>query len=534
MCRSAARILILVTLVAFGACKDSTSPPVPTTLTISASSTTLEALGATVQLTSQVLDKKGKVMTGVPITWSSSNQAVGSVSSSGLVTAVGQGSVSITAIADAAQGSVNISVTQKPASLEKARGDAQEGTVGEALSQEPTVRVLDARSNPIPGASVAFSVEEGGGSVSTGSVASSSVGEAAVSWTLGTDASLAQKLTVSIGGVSTEFSATAAPGPKAELTVEAGDSQTGEALQALDTKLVVGVTDQYGNPISGVEVQWSTGNGSGSVVPTSGTTGAGGQAETTWTLGPLVGTQVATAAVEGLESGSLSATATAPPISEISISPADPFLEVGGTTQLTATALTAEAIELLGIVFSWISSDPTTVSVDQNGLVTGIQAGTATISAGYGGTVGSATVTVTGAGQPTGVRIEIPDSATAGQTVQAELILNTAGVPHAVGAVDITLEWDMSVLTLGDWSEFDDTYWWTGLRWSTTGRLRVVVSVPAGLTGEVTILKFPFQVTGSSGSETDISLSVERAISALTFLEIATTLPGHGIRIEVR
>jgi len=533
MFRPAARILILASLAALGGCKDSTSPPVPTTLTVSAPWTTFEALGVTLQLTAQVMDKKGKVMSGVPVSWSSGNQAVGSVSSSGLVTAIGQGSVTITATAADARGTVALTVTQKPTSLEKVRGDAQEGTVGEALSLNPAVRVLDSQGNPIPGISIGFSVTSGGGSASSGSVGSSPGGEAAVTWILGTDASLGQRLTASVEGISAEFSATAAPGPMAELKVEAGNGQTGEALQALGNKLVAGITDQYGNPIAGIEVQWSTGSGSGSVAPASGDTDSEGKAEVIWTLGPLVGAQEAGATVEGRGSIAYSATATAPPIGQISITPPNPFLEVGGLAQLTATAQTAEGVQLLGIVFSWVSSDPSTASVDQNGVVTGLQAGTATISAGYGGAVGSTAVSVTGTAQQTGIRIEVTSPATPGQTVQAELILNTAGVPHAVGAVAITLEWDLNVLTLGDWSGFAGDYRWTGLRWTTTGRLRLVVSVPTGLTGEITILRFPMRVVGGSGSGTDISLSVDRAISALTFLEIGNEFPGLGTRLEV-
>ena len=350
----AARILVLASLVAMGACKDSTSPPVPATLTVSAPWTTFEALGVTLQLTAQVMDKKGKVMSGVPITWSSSNASVASVSaSSGLVTAVGQGSVTITATAEAALGTVGLTVTQEPASLQKVSGDAQEGTVGEALAQNPVVRVLDSQGNPIPGVSVGFSVTAGGGSVSTGTVTGNSGGEAGVIWTLGTDASLDHTLTASVGGFSAEFSATALPGPASELTAESGNGQTGEALTILANSRGVAVWDQYGNPVSGVEVQWSAGTGSGSVAPTSGETDSEGEFGGAWTLGPLVGAQQATASVEGLESVSFSATATAPPIAGITITPPHPLIEVGGIVQLTATALTAEGVQLSGIVFSF-------------------------------------------------------------------------------------------------------------------------------------------------------------------------------------
>ncbi len=533
MFRLGSVVLVLSLVIGFGSCSDSSSPPVATSITVLAPGTTLNALGLTLQLTAQVMDKKGKVMTGVPVSWSSSDNGLATVSSSGLVTAVGRGSVTITATAESANGSVNLTISQDPASLVKVRGDFQEGIVGQALSEAPSVRVLDSQGHPIPTVTVSFFVTAGGGSVSGEMKACDSAGEAAVDWTLGTDAGTGQTLTATVGALSAEFSATALAGPAAALAIQSGNEQTAQTLQSLEHPLVVAVEDQFGNEVSGAVVQWATGSGSGQLLPASGQTNEDGSATSLWTLGPLVGVQSASATVETLGTVSFSAVAQVPPLIEILVLPSNPFIVTGESVQLSATATAVGGVELLGVPFAWTSSDPTVAAVDQDGMVTAQGAGTATISAKAGESDGTTTVTVSSKPQQPGVRIEVPATAVTGQTVQARLILNTAGIPHSVGALSVTIEWDSAVIGLDDGGSFESDYRWNALVWTSAGRLKIAFSVPLGLTGEVQIFQFPIRVGGPSGSASDLVLTVDRAISALTFQEIGSTLPAISARLEV-
>lgn len=70
--------------------------------------------------------------------------------------------------------------------LSKAAGDQQSTNAGTAVTVSPAVRVTDAHDNPVPGITVTFTVDSGGGSVVGATVATDANGLAAVGqWTLG-------------------------------------------------------------------------------------------------------------------------------------------------------------------------------------------------------------------------------------------------------------------------------------------------------------------------------------------------------------
>lgn len=71
----------------------------------------------------------------------------------------------------------------------------------------------------------------------------------------------------------------------------------------------------------------------------------------------------------------------------------DPFVEVGGTLQLTAVVTDAQGAELSGRRVTWESSNPAVAAV-QDGVVTGRSLGRATITATSGNVVDSVLVTV--------------------------------------------------------------------------------------------------------------------------------------------
>ena len=118
--------------------------------------------------------------------------------------AVATGETSVVATAGAATASATVAVEQVPASVETEGDDLRD------LPPATTVRVSavvrDRNGHSVSGASVAFLVNEGGGTVEPESVPTDAEGRAEANWTLG--ASGIQTLSATAGAVSARFSAT--------------------------------------------------------------------------------------------------------------------------------------------------------------------------------------------------------------------------------------------------------------------------------------------------------------------------------------
>ncbi|MHC4089453.1 MAG: leucine-rich repeat domain-containing protein [Planctomycetota bacterium] len=87
-------------------------PPTVASVVVTPDAATLVSLGETVQLAASAQDAGGNAIPGKTFTWSSSDEGLAAVSSSGLVTAVANGSVTITATADGVNRTAAIEVDQ--------------------------------------------------------------------------------------------------------------------------------------------------------------------------------------------------------------------------------------------------------------------------------------------------------------------------------------------------------------------------------------------------------------------------------------
>ncbi|PYP69158.1 MAG: hypothetical protein DMD41_17290, partial [Gemmatimonadetes bacterium] len=98
--------------------------------------------------------------------------------------------------------------------------------------------------------------------------------------------------------------------------------------------------------------------------------------------------------LSNIASGSTAATTAPAAVAAVSVSPASVSLAAGASQQLTATLKDSAGMVLTGPTLTWASSTGAVATVNDSGLVTGVAAGTATISATSGGVTGTATVTV--------------------------------------------------------------------------------------------------------------------------------------------
>ncbi len=189
------------------ACGDSTSSPTPSRLVVTPSSFTLDAVGATLQFSARLEDKKGKEITGAAISWTTTNPEIASVDPSGLVTALRPGSSAVQASAEGITGRATVSVDPAPNQMGKVAGDLQFGTLRQILPTQPTVEVLDSNGNPIQGKFVTFSVIVGGGIATPGQVQTGVDGRASTVWQLGCSNENPQRLEAKIGSLTVSFTA---------------------------------------------------------------------------------------------------------------------------------------------------------------------------------------------------------------------------------------------------------------------------------------------------------------------------------------
>jgi hypothetical protein len=303
-------------------CVTGVEPPVATTLTLSLTSLSFDAVGASQTVTATVRDQRGQTMT-VTIAWSSSSAAVVVTPAAGSATlvAAANGSAVITATTGTLQATINVQVAQVPVAPVKLSGDLQTGTVGAPLPAPLQVRVQDRLGAPIAGHPVTFAVLQGGGSVAAGTVTTGGDGTASTLWTLGPGASASHQVSAVTGnGLSAVFTATAQPGAPAELVATAGQGQSAVVGTPVPVAPAVQVRDGFGNPVPGIAVGFAVGSGGGSVAGGSAvTTGGGFAAAGGWTLGTTAGPNTLLATVPGLPPLTFTATGQPGPPAAVAV-----------------------------------------------------------------------------------------------------------------------------------------------------------------------------------------------------------------------
>ena len=168
--------------------------------------------------------------------------------------------------------------------------------------------------------------------------------------------------------------------------------------------------DSTGTALGGRVITWASSNTAVASVDGSGLA-----------TGAAAGSATITATSEG-QSGTaaLTVTAVTVPVASVTVSPASAAVPAGQTVQLTATSKDASGNALTGRSITWTSSNGSVATVSSNGLVSGVAAGSATITATSEGKSGTAAITVTAVSVPVASVTVSPASASVpgGQTVQ--------------------------------------------------------------------------------------------------------------------
>ncbi len=290
------------------------------------------AAGGTVTVTAQLVDAYGNAVpaAGRTVTWSSTGggsfaSPTSTTDAAGIASVVFTTSTTsgVTHTVTAADGTVTGTsggvVTQvgAAASIIKSGADGVSLAAGSAVTPLPSVRVVDANGNGVPGIAVTFAVTAGGGAVTGETATTDATGAAVVgSWTLGTAVG-ANTLGVTAGSLSATFTVTGTVGP-----ASAAGTQITTANAALTSGSITTVTvqlkDQYGNDVTtgGATVTLSTDLGTVGAVTDVGNgtytadlthTGTDGTATVTGTLN---GAPIADNAVVTFQAGGIQRTWT--------------------------------------------------------------------------------------------------------------------------------------------------------------------------------------------------------------------------------
>ena len=192
--------------------------------------------------------------------------------------------------------------------------------------------------------------------------------------------------------------------------------------------------DGSGNALTGRVVTWATDNAAVATVNGSGlvTGGGAGAATVTATSEGMSGVAAVTVALANAA------------VAAVTVTPATASVTAGQTAQLTATPQDASGTPLAGRVVTWSSSNASVATVTGSGLVAGVAAGPATITATSEGKSGTAAITVTAAATNPGA---VTDLAVTGVT-DSSVTLAFTEVTDGTGApASYDVRWAAGTIT---------------------------------------------------------------------------------------
>jgi uncharacterized protein YjdB len=344
-------------------------PPPPAsvaTVTVSPEAVAL-AVGDEQKMTATARTADDSVLTGRPVSWSSSDEDVASIGADGVVKALSAGTATITATVEGKSGTATVTVSSVP--VASVQVSPPMATVLVGASTDLSAVAKSASGEVLTGRAVTWSSDDE--SIATVDASGKVTGVAAGSATV----------TATVEGKSATAEITVSEVPAATVAVS---PETVGLTVGDEQKLTATVKDEDGNELTGRVVTWSTSDVEVATVGTS--SGV--------VTGVAPGTAKITATVEG-KSASATVTVTPVPVAAVTVSPSSVNLTVGSTRKLMATAKDADGRSLPGRHVTWTSSNPLVASVGRsNGTVRALLPGSATITATVEGKTGTAKVTV--------------------------------------------------------------------------------------------------------------------------------------------
>jgi len=410
-----------------------------TGVTVSPTSAAIN-VGATQQLTATVSPTNA---TNKNVTWSTSNSAIATVSTAGLVTGVASGSATITATtADGAKTATSVITVN-------------------ATTIIPTGVIVSPTS-----ASIAVA----GTQQLTATVAPTNATNKNVTWTTSNSAIATistSGLVTAIASGSATITVTTVSGSKTATSAITVTSTvitpTGVTISPASASISVAGTQQLTATVAPTNatnknVTWTTSNSAISTVSTSGLVTGIASGNATITVTTVSGSKTATSTI--------TVTSTVITPTGVTISPTSVSIAVAGTQQLTATVAPTNATNKN---VTWTTSNSAIATISTSGLVTGIASG-------------SATITVTTASGSKTATCAITVNASSGQAA-----MYVAGTYNGWTLASMTkvstYVWKITGVSIGTGAQqlkFANTSNWTGIDWGNATGLSGTATVTTG------------------------------------------------------
>jgi hypothetical protein len=173
-------------------------------------------------------------------------------------------------------------------SLSVVSGGKQTGEAGTTLPKPLVIKAKNASGLAVSGAPITFS-DGLNGTFSPNPATTGTNGEVSVTYTLPTSAKTVTA-TATDGTIKVNVTEYVTVGPQTDFTIAQGNLQQAPEGKPLPKKLIVLLTDQYKNPISGVTVTFTDNGAGGTFSTTMPVTAANGEASVTYTTGKTPGT----------------------------------------------------------------------------------------------------------------------------------------------------------------------------------------------------------------------------------------------------
>ena len=322
-------------------------------------------IGQSSQILAVSKDTNGDTITGLSIAWASSNVAVATVSSTGLVTGVSKGESTIIASVGGVSASGSVLVTDVSASSIEITPN--KGTLSIGQSSQLSARLKDAQGNIVAGRDVSWSSSD------TAIVTVSNAGM------LTAISDGESTITASVEGVSGFATVTVSGAPVASVSLSA---QSASISVGQTQQLTASVSDAGGNILNDRIMSWTTSNEASATVSNAGLV-----------TGIALGSSTITGTSEG-KSATVVVEVSVSPVSSVSVTPQSVKLSAGQTQQLSETVTDKDGNVLSGFVIIWSSTNSASVTVSNTGLITGIAPGSSSITATIEGKIATASVNV--------------------------------------------------------------------------------------------------------------------------------------------